>query len=146
MPYERVYIPELGKWKIIGELTGEEALALSATIPAGMTQWGWNAQSGTFAYGTSLESRLVVYSAPPETVSGLLVNRPDTYRPDMTITTTYPEITGSAIGADQGAMLALGISILIGLPLLLSNRRRRNYGKVKSSRKKKSKTLFRAKK
>jgi len=73
MPYERIWVPELNAWKIIGEITGEEALAMTNTIPIGSTQWGWNAQSGTFAYGTSQDSRSGgSFSTPPATVSPIL--------------------------------------------------------------------------
>jgi hypothetical protein len=64
MAYTRVWIPELNAYKIIGEISGEEALQLSATIPEGSTQWGWSAGSGTFAYGTSEESRQIEYESP----------------------------------------------------------------------------------
>jgi hypothetical protein len=81
MPYERVWIPDLQQWKIIGELSGEEALALSESIPAGMTQWVWGASSGTFAYGNILNSRLTTYESPPASVSKYLIQKPQEYIP-----------------------------------------------------------------
>jgi len=122
MPYKRVYIPELGEWKIIGELTGEEALALSATIPQGMTQWGWNARTGTFAYGTQYNSQLQTFATIPVNVRDYLVQFPKDVPYDP---------TGPYLSNVTGTMLAVGLGILIGLPLLLSKTRRRKNGKVK---------------
>ncbi len=75
MAYTRVWVPELNAYKIIGEISGEEAAALSATIPEGSTQWGWGARSGTFAYGTSENSRIQTYTAPTQEVAPILQDR-----------------------------------------------------------------------
>ena len=143
MPYERIWVPELQAWKIVGELTGEEALALSKTIPAGMTQWGWGARSGTFAYGTTTDSHLQTYEAPPAELSHILINRPETYIPEFNLN-QFEDVSGYAEnGGDIGQALGIGLAILIGLPLLFGHKRRVKYGKIKSSRKKKITALLR---
>jgi len=121
MPYERVWIPDLQQWKIIGEITGEEALALSASIPAGMTQWGWGAASGTFAYGTTTDSKLKAYETPPAIISQYLIQHEQSYIPPD-IPEEYKQYW-SSVGTipngivksnrDDGDLLLVGVATLL---------------------------------
>jgi hypothetical protein len=125
--YTRVWVPELNAYKIIGELTGEEALELSKTIPEGSTQWGWNAGTGTFAYGDTTNSRIDLYQTPPPEVAHTLRDMPEI---SLDIATGQLSATGtpskesapftpSAPASSNGLPMAAGLGIMAMLMLFV---------------------------
>lgn len=114
MPYERVWVPELNAYKIVGEMTGEELLQSMQNLPAGATQWGWNAQSGTFAYGTQYESRQEVYEQPPIEMTPFLVDLGKVLSvPSLAPAVAPQPSTGTAIG------MATGMGVMATLLLIV---------------------------
>lgn len=133
MPYKRIWIPDLQAWKIVGELSGEEALALSATIPQGMTQWGWNASTGVFAYGNQYQSQLQTFETIPVNVRNYLIQFPKDV-PIVPEGNTFEFVSGENVNVSNGDNdnSWLGAVALVIGSLALTKRSRRHGYKNKS--------------